>query len=946
MTAEKAITRFATDHPRAVVTVITMVTLVLGLWAALPSILPQKFPYLNALKIDTDPENMLPAAEPARVFHNSKKAEMALHDMVVVGVVNHVHPQGVFNPETLKRVYELTRFAETLRWPDPDHPDRKIGVITPDIIAPSTVDSIEQDSPGTVRFEWLMPGPPATQAEAEAIRRRAARISMLNGTLVSEDGKALCLYLPITSKDQSYRIYSRLKEKIAEFSGNDEFHITGLPVANDTFGVEMFVQMAISAPLAMLIIFLTLLFFFRKLVLILSPLILAVIATIWTMALLIITGNTIHIMSSMIPIFIMPIAVLDSVHILSEFFDRYQLTRDRGQTIRTVMADLFLPMLYTSLTTAVGFASLALAPIPPVQVFGLFVALGVLGAWLLTILFVPAYIMFIPEHRLDRFGLVHHEDHSVVLTRVGQFTTRHASGVLLASLLLAGIAGYGMTRIVINDNPVKWFTRSHPIRVADTVLNRHFGGTYMAYLSLEGRPVSDGEESAARIRKLLTDSGLQSSAPDVVNAVSAKIRLLQKNGKSGRQLLAELAAAAQTAFEESPSEQYEAWEDVLLVIDRQRQQSELFKRPDMLVWLDRLQQYLEDLETVGKSNALPDIVKTVYRELVSGQDADFRIPASAAAVGQCLMTYQNSHRPYDLWHFVTPDYTSAAVWVQLKSGDNRDMARVVAAVTGYIEKNPPPVPLDDRWFGLTYINIIWQNKMVKGMLEAFLGSFLMVFLMMTLFYRSGLWGFLSMIPLSLTILLIYGMTGYIGKDYDMPIAVLSSLSLGLAVDYAIHFLSRTRSVYTEKMSWPETAATIFGEPARAIARNVAVLGVGFVPLLFAPLVPYKTVGVFIAAILLLAGIATLFILPALITRLERFLFPETAALKFSCKCGTCMVTGIAVIALAVINLMQFARFGWTALTVTGIAGIAVLMILCAILSRRQSCAADSRPPKQ
>jgi len=78
----------------------------------------------------------------------------------------------------------------------------------------------------------------------------------------SEDGKALCLYLPISSKDLSYRIYSNLRQKIAQFTGDEQYYITGLPVAEDTFGVEMFKQMAISAPIAMIIIFLIMLFFF------------------------------------------------------------------------------------------------------------------------------------------------------------------------------------------------------------------------------------------------------------------------------------------------------------------------------------------------------------------------------------------------------------------------------------------------------------------------------------------------------------------------------------------------------------------------------------------------------------------------------------------------------------------------------------------------------------
>ena len=91
----------------------------------------------------------------------------------------------------------------------------------------------------------------------------------------------------------------------------------------------------------------------------------------------------------MIPIFIMPIAVLDAVHILSEAFDRYQQYNDRAVTLRAVMQQLFRPMLFTTPTTSAGFASLALTPIPPVQVFGVFVAIDVLLAWLWNILFIP-----------------------------------------------------------------------------------------------------------------------------------------------------------------------------------------------------------------------------------------------------------------------------------------------------------------------------------------------------------------------------------------------------------------------------------------------------------------------------------------------------------------------------------------------------------------------------
>ena len=224
---------------------------------------------------------------------------------------------------------------------------------------------------------------------------------MLRGTVVSDDGDSVALYVPIESKDQSHRISEEIRTIIDGFDAStDEFYITGLPVAEDTFGVEMFKQMAISAPLAALVILLLMWWFFRSFALVLSPMIVALTTVTITMGALIASGFTVHIMSSMIPIFLMPIAVVDSVHLLSEFVDIYPKHGDRKAAIKEVVGHLFAPMLYTSLTSAAGFLSLTMTPIPPVRVFGVFVALGIGLAFVLTILFVPAYIAALPEKRL------------------------------------------------------------------------------------------------------------------------------------------------------------------------------------------------------------------------------------------------------------------------------------------------------------------------------------------------------------------------------------------------------------------------------------------------------------------------------------------------------------------------------------------------------------------
>ncbi|MCA1810303.1 MAG: MMPL family transporter, partial [Lentisphaerae bacterium] len=372
------------------------------------------------VKFDNDPENMLAEDEYIRVFHNSVKRQYALYDFVIVGIVNRDHHDGVFNVDTLGRVDDLTRQLISLRRGSDGRPEVQLparagrpaavlqpdlqphgawkrllaatfrqdaerlftpegasAIIVPEIISPSVVDNLRQADLGRLKIEYLMEEPPTTRAEALRVRDDALANPLYRGTMVSEDGRALAIYIPLVDKTYSHNVANLVEILTAEWSGGDEVYITGQPVAQDTFGVEMLVQMATSAPLAALAIFLLLYAFFRRVSLILAPMVVAMLSVIFTMGLLIGLGYDVHIMSSMIAIFLMPIAVADAIHMLSEFYDVYPRFRDKQRTVRHVVGHLFQPMLYTSLTTMAGFASLATTPIPPVRVFGLHVAFGV-----------------------------------------------------------------------------------------------------------------------------------------------------------------------------------------------------------------------------------------------------------------------------------------------------------------------------------------------------------------------------------------------------------------------------------------------------------------------------------------------------------------------------------------------------------------------------------------
>ena len=127
MELKDTIVSFSVHHYKMITWIMVLFTLACG--AMIPLI-----------QVDTDPENMLSEDETVRVFHNQTKKTFDLNDIVVLGIINEHDDNGVFNPATLKRIYELTEYAKTLRWDDPKHPGQTQGVIEVDMIAPSLID--------------------------------------------------------------------------------------------------------------------------------------------------------------------------------------------------------------------------------------------------------------------------------------------------------------------------------------------------------------------------------------------------------------------------------------------------------------------------------------------------------------------------------------------------------------------------------------------------------------------------------------------------------------------------------------------------------------------------------------------------------------------------------------------------------------------------------------
>jgi predicted RND superfamily exporter protein len=750
---------WAVARPKLTITLAMALTAVFAAW-------------LPGMRTDTDPKNMLPVTSEVRVFNRQVEEWFGLHeDMIAVGIVRD---EGLFDRRALGAVARLT-----------DRIIRLPGVVSADVTSLTTADNVVAES-GTLTAQPLLPAVPATDQDLATFRRTVMDNPMAVGRLISADGRATAIYVPLEPDANGKDVADRIRALVAEERGDLRFYVAGDPVARDTFGAEMFRQMALFAPLAGALMMVALYVMFRNLALAFTIVGVAMMATIWSMGLLVAVGQPVHIMSSMMPVFLMAIAT-DSIHMFNEFYFRLREVSDRRRAVLDTIESVGAPVRYTALATAAGFAVLMVGGIVPVRVFGLFTAFGTIVIRLMSFSFIPAVMMLVSEDRLHRASRRETLDAgaSSWLAALGRMSVSHPRAVAASGLVLLLVALGGLPSIRINNNMVRWFKAGSDVRVADAVINEKLGGSSLLYLTASG-----------------------------------------------------------------------AGEDAL-------------KDPEALRYLEALQRDLEQEPAVGKTTSVVDLLKRINRVMLDDRPDQERIPDSRMAVGQYLFLFGMAAKPATLDTLLTGAAQRANIWVQLKTWDAVAVARVLDRVRAFEAAQPPP-GLDLRPAGIAYFNLVWNHEVLRDMIRSFLAALIVVWVILTVSFRSWRWGLVSFVPLGLTILLIYGAIGYLGKDFDMPVSVLSALSLGMAVDFAIHFIRRYRQRLADDPDVERALVWTVARPGKGVLRNALLFSLAFSVMVFSSLTPYITVGVFIMAMMLLSAFFTLFYLPALIMLIMLF----------------------------------------------------------------------------
>lgn len=190
------------------------------------------------------------------------------------------------------------------------------------------------------------------------------------------------------------------------------------------------------------------------------------------------------------PVVITTLAVADAVHILVTMFSEMREGQDKNTALKNALRLNFVPVMLTSVTTALGLLSINFADSPPLADLGNISAMGAIVAWLLSITTLPALVAILPV----KAPAQKHSWLSLRMEAFGRWTTRHPKALLIGS----SIFGLGLVALAplneANDKFVHFFSPSIQFRTDSDFMAQNITGLYSMEFSLQApNGVSDPE---------------------------------------------------------------------------------------------------------------------------------------------------------------------------------------------------------------------------------------------------------------------------------------------------------------------------------------------------------------------------------------------------------------------------------------------------------------------
>jgi len=475
------------------------------------------------------------------------------------------------------------------------------------------------------------------------------------------------------------------------------------------------------------------------------------------------------VLNASMPIILLTIANGDGIHIITKFMRETRKRRDIRDAIRSSMNTLMLPVMLTSLTTAVAFLSMVFTPINQFLGYGLSMAFGISWAWLLSTIFLPS-LLNLKKWDLEHVSLAKKSIFETLVDKIGNQVVNYPKRVLAVGTVIVLIAVFGISHVSVEVNFASFFSKGTQIRDSIDFLDQELTGTMDMEIKVEG----------------------DMKSPEVLNKMVA------------------------------------------------------------------LQEHLEKEPPVRTTISIADIIKQMHRNVMDNDPAYDRIPDTREKVNNLFTLYSMSGDPDDFSSLVDYDYSEGLITALLQNIPTSRIPPFIDDVNTFIKK----LGTDGFKTTLTGLIVIFREQTYMILRSAFVSigvSMVMIFLIVWSSFKRFLWGLLSVMPLAAAVILNFGLMGMAGIELSHVTALLSSIIIGVGVDFAIHYVSQYRHYANQGMAKEKISRAVMGDTGYPIMLN-ALSNMGFGVLMLSAFLPVRYIGGLMVFAMISTSVGTLTLL--------------------------------------------------------------------------------------
>ena len=324
-------------------------------------------------------------------------------------------------------------------------------------------------------------GPRVTPDDIQNLRVAIERSGLLRGQLISEDLRTTLVAVQFSGEyDRAAEIEQAVRdarEVVAALQTPDGLSVSwaGLPYLRTALVERMRRDQSILMPASIGVCVLILLMAFRWLPGILLPIIAVGMTATQLVGGMAIVGEKFNILNNIIPLLIIIIGISDSIHIISRYGEELRDGKEPRQAATDTLSTMAAACFMTSVTTALGFATLVVSHTALLQRFGLVAAAGVMLAFLITVTFIPAALTFIKKPPAGSGAATEgrFEDTVEAITR---YVMARPGPSLIVSALLLGGAAWLSTGVKVDAAVLDQFHQSDDIWISTHLLEEELSG--------------------------------------------------------------------------------------------------------------------------------------------------------------------------------------------------------------------------------------------------------------------------------------------------------------------------------------------------------------------------------------------------------------------------------------------------------------------------------------